>query len=374
MRWKMLNNETALEVGVSAGQDAALRGIVLAGVHAWGDCVLEQTICRPMLPVADRPLLTHALDWMCSGGIAAATICGNSDTSRIRARLGDGRDWGIALDYSEDVMPRGPAGCVRDAAMETDAQEVVVVDGTIVPRVDLEGLLAAHHRAHAAVTIVVGRASECGDTDLEPVGIYVLDRSVVEQIPPTGYQDIKESLIPMLYRRGIPVAMHVVPGILAPRVTDAASYLSVNMWTVERMLREGRAPEGAVQIGEALIHPSAQVHSSARFVGPVLVGANCRIGADALVVGPTSFGNGVVVEAGAVVTRSVLWNHATVEAGAIIDQCVLTEHARVERGLVVRETVSVPARRAAPKVLERLAAWLSPASGPQVHTVVQAQP
>ena len=100
----------------------------------------SQAVCRPLLPVGGQPLLTHALDWIRSAGIRAATICGNSDTGRIRSCLGDGNVWGVDLDYSEDVMPRGPAGCVRDAAMDSDAAEVVVVDGTIVPRVDLKAL------------------------------------------------------------------------------------------------------------------------------------------------------------------------------------------------------------------------------------------
>ena len=65
--------QTASETMRGAG--AKYRGIVLAGVHAWGDCVLERAVCRPLLPVADRPLVAHALDWVRSAGVAEATVC-----------------------------------------------------------------------------------------------------------------------------------------------------------------------------------------------------------------------------------------------------------------------------------------------------------
>jgi NDP-sugar pyrophosphorylase family protein len=339
-----------------------VRGIVLAGVHAWGDCVLERAVCRPLLPVADRPLVAHALEWVRSAGVSEATVCGNSDTARIRQRMGDGKKWGIAIDYFEDVMPRGPAGCVRDAALASDADTFIVVDGTIVPRVDLGELIAAHQATQAAVTIVVGRPEEISgsaDGDLEPVGIYVLDRRVMQEIPPTGYQDIKECLVPMLYQRGVPVAIHVVPGAQAPRVTDAASYLGVNMWTVERKVQDDRSFDDLVRVDDAWVHPSAQVDPSVRFVGPVLVGPNCRVGANVLVVGPTTIGTGTVIREGAVVTRSALWDYCTVGVDAIIDQCVLTDRAEIEGEIVVRETVCVAPQRSTPRMMGRLASWFT---------------
>ena len=111
-----------------------VRGVVLAGVHAWGDCVLEQTACRPMLPVAARPLLWHALTWVRRGGVLEASICGNSDTALFRRTFGTGEALGISLEYSEDVMPRGPAGCVRDAAHDTGADAIVVVGANALVR------------------------------------------------------------------------------------------------------------------------------------------------------------------------------------------------------------------------------------------------
>ena len=341
-----------------------VRGVVLAGVHAWGDCVLEQTVCRPMLPVAGRPLLWHALSWVRRGGVLEASICGNSDTALFRRTFGTGEALGISLEYSEDVMPRGPAGCVRDAAHDTGAEAIVVVDGTLVPRTDLASLLRAHALSDAALTLgvrSVGAGNGHPGVEQEPAGVYVFSRSVLEKVPATGYQDIKESLIPDLYRRGERVVTHLVPTSLVPRVTDAASYLGVNMWVVERMVQEGTIPEGYVQVGEAWVDPSARVDPTARLVGPVLVGARSAIEAGALIVGPTTIGDDCAIGSDAVITRSVIWDRCEVGVESILDQCILTHDVSVDTELVARETVFVGPRRTDRRLVNRLASYCWPA-------------
>ena len=118
-------------------KQTSVQGVVLAGVHAWGNCFLEYAIPRPLIPMVDRPLVAHPLGWLRDGGIPSASICANSDTAFLRRRLGNGCSWGISLDYYEDVMPRGPAGCTRDAVIQNGCATLVVVEATTVPQLSL---------------------------------------------------------------------------------------------------------------------------------------------------------------------------------------------------------------------------------------------
>ena len=195
----------------AAPELSGVRGIVLAGVHAWNRDVLERVVARPLLPVAARPLIWHVLQWLRGGGVVQASICGNSDTTVLLRRLGDGAAWGMSLEYYEDIMPRGPAGCARDASAGCGASAFVVVEGTIMPRVDLAGLLGAHEESKAALTVVVGGSGQrdgCVAGDGQPTGIYVFSPRVLEEVPALGYQDIKEALIPRLYKSGELVATY----------------------------------------------------------------------------------------------------------------------------------------------------------------------
>ncbi len=131
-----------------------VQGIVLAGVHAWGESALEQVCPRPLLPVVGRPLAWYVLDWLGRQGVTQGSICANSDTRVFRECLAHAALNDMALTYYEDTMPRGPAGCIRDAAI-SEADTLVVVEATVATDIDLGPLLAAHRQARAALTTVV---------------------------------------------------------------------------------------------------------------------------------------------------------------------------------------------------------------------------
>lgn len=330
---------------------ASVHGIVLAGTYHWSESWFGDLLPRPLLPVAEIPLICYPLQGLRDGGIRSATICANSSTSRVRDLLADGRTLAMRLDYYDDGIPRGPAGCVRDAAISYDAQTFVVVDGTAIPILNLERALEHHRESGAAVTIVVqaGADRSTGESEMSPVGIYVLDRRVVDFIPRTGFQDIKESLIPRLYQAGERIVTHVGEGA-CPRVLNARSYLSVNQWLVERLLQR-TAPEGAGgsrhASGGYIAHPTAYINPQAEIVGPVLLGRSARVMTGAMVVGPAVIGSETIVEEGALVSRSVTWNRCVVSKEAVVDRCVLADDAVVDSGAKIFNLVKVkrPQRR-----------------------------
>ncbi|UCG33182.1 MAG: NDP-sugar synthase [Phycisphaerales bacterium] len=370
----MRNGKTKTAHGLAGGQQeprrkgeresqepVGVRGIVLAGVHAWNTDVLESVVARPLLPVAGRPLIWHVLQWLRGGGVTQASICGNSDTTVLLRRLGDGAGWDMALEYYEDIMPRGPAGCARDASVGRRASAFVVVEGTIVPQVDLLKLLEAHKSSRAALTVVVGegepRNGSVGE-NAQPVGIYVFSPGVIEEVPDLGYQDIKETLIPRLYNNGKFVGTFAAGGELPPRVTDATSYLALNMWALEETVSGGPPLPGYARVNGAWIHTSARVDSAVRFVGDVLVGPGCVIAPGAMIIGPTTVGAGSTVAEQAVISRSAVWERCRVGAAARLDQCILTDDSCLEPGAVLSSTVCVAPLSSRTTIVGRLVSLL----------------
>jgi NDP-sugar pyrophosphorylase family protein len=320
--------------GSAAPSDMSrVRGVVLAGTYHWSRSAFEELLPRPLVPVAQAPLVSYALRWLRDGGIARATLCANSASRAVRSYLGGGSRLTMSLDYHEDWTPRGAAGCVRDAAARSDADTLVVADGTAIPAVNIGLLLDDHRSAGAAVTIVVhhDRQARAGERPLNPGGIYVFDRRVLDYIPETGFQDVKETLIPKLYKAGERIVTHAGLG-LCPRVLNAETYLALNHWMIEQV-GDNPAPLehwGAyVEHGEVLAHPTAWVAPGARLIGPVLLGPSVRVAAGATIVGPTSLGPDCHVGEDALVSRSVAWTRCRIEAGAVVDGCVLTDDAMV---------------------------------------------
>jgi NDP-sugar pyrophosphorylase family protein len=310
-----------------------VRGVVLAGTYHWSNSSFEDLLPRPLVPVAQAPLVSYALRWLRDGGIARATLCANSASRAVRSYLGGGSRLTMSLDYHEDWTPRGAAGCIRDAAAHSDADTLVIADGTAIPAVNIGLLLDDHRSSDAAVTIVVhhDRQARAGERPQNPGGIYVFDRRVLEYIPETGFQDIKETLIPKLYRAGERIVTHAGLGI-CPRVLNAETYLAVNHWMVEQVADDPSPLEhwGAyVESGQVLAHPTAWVAPGARIVGPVLLGPSVKVASGATIVGPTTLGAECQVEDDALVSRTVAWNRCRIGAGAVVDGCVLADDASV---------------------------------------------
>jgi len=295
-------------------------------------------------------LISYALSWLQEGGIQDVAICANRETQAIQAYLHAEAPLGLTLSYHRDEMPRGAAGAVKDAAEASDADSFVVADGTAIPTIDLHDLLRAHRATEAAVTVVVHSEPSTGSPALStPSGIYVFSRQALDVVPATGFYDIKENLIPQLHRLGA----RVVPYHAAtdsPRVLNAASYLAVNEWMVERLVTTAEPIDAYDRSGSLVAHRTARISDQAMFVGPVLVGAGARIGAGAVVVGPTSIGRDAVLESGVLVSRSAIWQGAVIEQNAVVDRCLVGDNATISAHTEAFGRIATPvaARRAVP--------------------------
>jgi NDP-sugar pyrophosphorylase family protein len=302
--------------------------IVLAGGYAWRGTPFDALLPRPVLPVALKPLIAYPLEWLRTWGIDQVTICADSLVSVIQSQLQPYLDNLPSLEFRSDAQPRGAAGCARDAALCRLGETFVVVDGNTIPDVDLSRVLREHRQSKAAVTVVAQPAECWRDTDdaqLVPTGIYVFARRALERVPPLGYQDIKESLIPQLRRAGERVMMCEADGA-CPRVLDSQSYLAIDGWMVRRLaLEDPRRAAFPNADGSPIVHPSAHVDPSALLVGPVLVDEGARVMADATIVGPVTIGRDSVVGARALVSRSIVWAGCTIGEGAMLDRSVLAD-------------------------------------------------
>lgn len=307
-------------------------GVVLAGAYLTGRSLFERLRPRPLLPVAQRPIISYALRWLSDAGVAGVTVCLNGASGGVRRAVEAETDLHCAVDFREDATPRGTAGIARDAAHVTSAKTFLVVNATAMPEIEPQALMA-FHRANGATVTVLGRREPgpaAAGSGLSPVGVYVFDRRALGYVPAQGFQDIKETLLPRLHGTGEDIVTFETegPGI---RVVDTETYLTANERLIPRAV-EGDVPAGFFRCGQGLVHASARVSPRARLVGPVILGPGASIEAGATVVGPTAIGTGSGVGPSAVVSRSVLWDACAVGAGALVDRCLVADGGLVPEG------------------------------------------
>jgi NDP-sugar pyrophosphorylase family protein len=252
----------------------------------------------------------------------------------LRERGGDGTQYGVELTYCVDRLPRGPAGCVHDAAMVTPADFYVVVEGSIIPGIDLAPVLRAQAKNGAALTIVVNDADEeeeCFGSRMSPAGIYIFSPRACEVIPTTGYQDIKEMLVPQLRRKDGVVSAYFAAEP-SPRINHLEWYLAAQGWILQKLGSGGPPSGGYRQLDGSYIHRRAYVADDACIVGPVMVGPNARVEQESVILGPSVIGNGSVIGDQSVVKHSVIWDHCSVGERAEVDRCLMISGASVPAG------------------------------------------
>jgi NDP-sugar pyrophosphorylase family protein len=312
-----------------ADRHDSIRGVVLAGIYPWANSAFDRMLARPLVPVAHKPVIWYALSWLAEAGIAKVTVCGNPQTRALQDHLAQPVVSNMDYSYVEDSMPRGAGGCLRDAADGDESGTYVVTDGAALPNsVDLPELL----ERHATIVVHSDAASRGTASARLPAGIYVVNLSALECIPQRGFFDIKEHLIPKLYRSGARVLSYEITEVV-PRVLNAQTYLAVNAMVIESVVSRDGVPAGYYRRGEALIHGDARIADDAILAGPLLIGQGAEVHARAVVIGPTSIGCDVVVNDGALVSRSSVWRRSIVRAGATADLCILGDGAVMETNL-----------------------------------------
>ncbi|KAB1190015.1 NTP transferase domain-containing protein [Haloferax sp. MBLA0076] len=296
---------------------------------------------KPMLPVANRPVIEYVLDSLFECGIEHVVVVVGHRSERIQTHL-SARYPGADVEFVRQDSRLGSGHALLQAEGHVSDSFVVcngdnVIDADIVSSVlerfsmtdSVATLAVASSETPEEYGVVVehdGRISDIdehaddGDGYLVNAGVYAFNESVFDALRRTPSYEGETRLPDVIHRLdGYVSSVTVNGGWLDP--SHPWGLLSVT----ERLL---------ARLETSSISTSARIHEQAIVEDPVVIGDDCDVGPGAVVGPGTCLQNNVVVGANSVVERSILSTDARVDAGAILRDSVVGPGGHIGDGVV----------------------------------------
>lgn len=196
-----------------------MKAFILCGGRGERLKPITDSIPKPMVPVAGKPIVEYQLDLLKKHGIDQAVLLVGWMGEKIEDYFGDGSKLGMHIEYSyEDPNNRlGTAGPIKAARDKVDGT-FLVLNGDIISNVNVSGIVAFHVGMECWGTInMINMPSPFGIIDVDgsyitgfrekPVlpfkmnaGLYVLEPEVVDLLPDVGA--IETEVFPKLAAMG----------------------------------------------------------------------------------------------------------------------------------------------------------------------------
>jgi mannose-1-phosphate guanylyltransferase/phosphomannomutase len=313
--------------------------------------------------VAGKPVMEHIIALLHHHGIDEIVCTLHYLADEIESYFDGGSNFGVKMHYVVEDTPLGTAGAVKMAHELLAGEPFLVISGDALTDIDLTALIEHHKREGNDVTIALQRVTNplefgvvvtdehgritrflekpsWGEvfSDTINTGIYVLEPAILDRMQRGRVYDFSKDLFPEMLREGAKLGGYIIDAYWTD-IGNLEQYQQANYDAVDGKVRLdvlGPPVPGGVIMGK-----HCRIDPSAKLQGPIVLGDGVRIGSNVEITGPSVIGDHAIIEAGARIVRSVLWEDCYVGEEATLNDCTIADRNTLERRATVGEATVV---------------------------------
>ncbi len=329
-----------------------MKAVIMAGGFGTRLLPLTTSIPKPMIPMATKPMMEHIVMLLKDHGFHDLVTLLHFQPDTIESYFGDGSEFGVKMVYAAATEDYGTAGAVKNAEVLLN-DTFLIISGDVLTDFDLTEAVKFHKDRGALATVVLTRvenplqygvvitASDGRITrflekpswsevfsDTVNTGIYILEPEALALIPTRREFDFSRDLFPTLLEEGRPLYGYVATGYWRD-VGDLIEYRLAHRDILAGLVKvalPGKLVEGLdkpIWLGEG-----SRVDFTASLRGGVLIGRHTQVGPNTHIT-RSVIGDNCVIEEGAVIVGSVLWNNVFVGSKAVLKENVVGRGSEV---------------------------------------------
>ena len=337
-----------------------MKGYILAAGEGLRMRPLTSNIPKPLLPVAGRPFLEHNIESLKEAGIRDLILLVGWRAQRIREHFGDGKDFGVKIEYIEQKERLGTAHAIGMIKDKIDSSFFCLYGDVVLTKESVKGMVEHHKkvkgslmalttvedpRRYGSVIVDAGvvkdiiEKPDVPESNLVNAGAYILEPEIFEAIAETkkssrGEYEITDSFKTLIRKS------HLYTHLLTGEWIDVArpwDLIDANRILMDGLGADikGDVSEKATIIGNIQVGKGTRVLPGSYIIGPTIIGEHCEIGPNAYIRPSTSIGEHCKIGAAVEIKNSVIMNRTNVPHLSYVGDSVIGERCNLGAGTKV---------------------------------------
>ncbi len=196
-----------------------VKAIILAGGFGTRLRGAVLDVPKPLAPIAGKPFLEYQINYLKNQGIYRIALAIHYLPDKFKEYFGDGSNFNIDLDYSQEKTPLGTGGGIKQAALN-EKNDFFILNGDSYSEPNLSEMFDFHKSKKSLATLCVARENQTSElgclvlnerkeitkfsekrnigTNLINAGIYLFNPEVLNFIADNKPTSIEHEIFPRL--------------------------------------------------------------------------------------------------------------------------------------------------------------------------------